>query len=198
MINIPSVNGDIIVNAMAEPYVLPTNAVQTDSVEFTGKEFMPTGVTASSNTRIVVDFKPTVENSMAYFGTFNTAEDSDYRLFVVNGITYLDITTSRIQKSIANIINARHIVEFGNAYYKFTSYNGDYDPVEVTGTVQNTVCPAEICVSNIYTPASMVVYSMQIYDGDVKVRDFVPYQIGDEKCFYDLVTERVYVLGYVS
>lgn len=177
----------------------PTGYTRVEYIQSDGTQTLMTGVNASDTIKIIADFNCAESNvGRMYFGAYNSGEQEDYRLFYVGNIIYLDVGSGRKTVNMSsNVWNGhRNVVEFGNAYAKLHSHEGLYNDVTISGEIQtaDAIAANEICVFGDTTKvANMKLYSFVIYDGDVKIRDFIPVQTKDGVVgMYDLINNRLY------
>lgn len=177
----------------------PASYDRVEYIQTDGTQTLMTGVNASDTIKIIADFNCSESNAgRMYFGAYGSGENEDYRLFYVNGQVYVDVGSARksVAMSADNWVGHRNVVEFGNAYANCHSQEELYDDFTISATAQTAAAIAanEICVFGDTTKlANMKLYSFVIYDGDDKVRDFIPvltYQ--GIAGMYDLVNNKFY------
>ena len=150
--------------------ILPEGYTQLDYIQSTGTQYINTGVlpTASTKFQFAVTMKALTGDVI--IGDM-TNDRNDYRIFNYQGAVYWDMGSSRLIASANSLpVGERAEFEVGNNYVKkndvmlisgnaLTSLSIQ-QTINVFGTGQGT-CKA-------------VIEYLTIWDGDAKVRDFVP------------------------
>lgn len=171
----------------------------------TGTQYIDTGYKPNQNTKIVC--------------TMKADENSDYgRLFGCNGGTSWN-STPNYQMDYQTGSEGNFNVLMGNntEWSSYSSYKGDYNIHDYVidkgnayrdGTLIHTNNAGDFqCATNLAIYSMMYangissssseffrgrVYSFQIYDDDVLVRDFVPVEVEGVGYLYDKVTKQLY------
>ncbi|MGN0776752.1 MAG: CotH kinase family protein [Candidatus Ventricola sp.] len=187
----------------------PTEYEQVEYIMSDGTQQLRTGVNASDSMRIIADLGIPTTSYETIFGAVDTSDSQDFRtMYTGNTNTvYCDVGNDRLTvtgMTKGNFAGYRNVIEIGNHYLKLTSADGLYEPKAVTGTTQTADAIASneivlfgrdssIAAQNDKRVANLKVYSFVIYDGEEKVRDFIPvltYQ--GVAGLYDLITRRLY------
>ena len=173
---------------------LPDGYVQLEYIESTGTQYINTGFTPNQDTRVVCDvvFPGTTGTSGKYvFGSRTTLTQNSYTYFSYNSKYE---TTYNTQDNVCyqNLITGRFIVDKNK---NITTTNG----TEYSHTYANFTCPGPLYLfalnnnGSLFGGGSLSLYSCQIYDNDVLIRDFVPcINPGGEVGLYDLVNGVFY------
>ena len=168
---------------------VPAGYTEVASIEGTGSQYINTGVlpTASTKFQFAVTMKALTGDVI--IGDM-TNDKNDYRIFNYQGAVYWDMGSSRLIAAANSLpVGERAEFEVGNNYVKkngvmlisggaLTSLSIP-QTINVFGTGQRT-CKA-------------VIEYLTIWDGDTKVRDFVPCKNPDGAVgLYDLVGGQFY------
>lgn len=156
---------------------LPAGYTELEYIESTGTQYIDTGFKPNNNTRVVLDFQMTGENSLAANDLFGARTSASSKAFAIQWNTSNDYFQHFYNNGYDNLdfgdFNIRQIAELNK---NVMSLNG----VTHTRTAATFQCDHSmyICaVNNAGTAtffSNMRVYSCQIYDNGTLVRDFVP------------------------
>lgn len=178
--------------------LLPAGYKRLEYIESNGTQHIDSGFKPNNNTRVVMDFKPTEAYSSmnAYFGARDTSTSStapnQYVLWN-NGAKSLrsDYFKTNVSLTIANLLTRKIADKNKNV----TTVDG----VTATNTANTGQCSYNMllfAVNNAGTPdykTKIQLYSCQIYDNDVLVRDYVPVVVTNgDVGMLDRITEVFY------
>lgn len=203
------VNGEYVYNAGTGEFVAGERlAPQEPSINFidylesTGTQYIKTGVAPKSTTRVVMDFKFTKSTSVwqGAFGARSSSTGSDRFCFWQSNSSYFrsDYYNNNQQFATTVKVLERHVVDKNR---NVTTIDGTTTMSSPEATFS---CPYELylfCGNNGATAiaewGSLQIFSCQIYDEDVLVRDYWPcYDEEGVACLYDKVNcEYVYNAG---
>lgn len=161
-------------------------------IQFTGSQYIDTGILCNQNTIIEAEFMRDTENAQYFYGATSTDNKASVTAYLSTGAgnwrfggTYASLTVSKGVKhtSVANVNGV-----------KFDATNKKYN-----GTVGTFVTPATLALGTNHAESgtfstsyfSGKVYSFKIYDGDALVLDYAPViTMEGEYGFYDSVSGR--------
>lgn len=183
---------------------LPSGYVQIDYIESTGTQYINTSFTPKGSSRIVMDCELTdVSKTSCFFCARNRASSTDSMSntsFLINGQYRRDYYGTSKSTTASYAANQRFIVD---ANKETVTYGSDYT-LSFTSTSTSSPMPCILMasaalgttsgsVSSLANYASMKLYSCQIYDNGILVRDFVPCKTDSgELGLYDNVNGRFY------
>ena len=160
--------------------------------------YIETGIKASTNLRMQIDYTLRDRSGGSLIGSGG----DKYRYFNYDGNSgmYFDIASGgasgsqRIFKANSSTVGTRYNIEVGNYYIK----NLNTDTYIVTGTPQNYSYEDTIKLFGIATIGGSDVsdgadvYSFKIYENEVLVRDYIPYEENGIVGMWDKVEGRFY------
>jgi hypothetical protein len=168
---------------------------QVQYIKSDGTQRLHTGVNASDTLKIVADITAGTDIQDQYFGTVDSAETEDFRLVSVAGYINWHLGSSLINPQFLakseDFYGHRSVFEVGNNYLKLTSQESLYDEQTATGAVQSSDAIAQNEIVIIGNKGQKV-HSFTIYDGETKVRDFIPATVNGWAGLYDLVEGKFY------
>lgn len=183
---------------------LPSGYVQIDYIESTGTQYINTSFTPKGSSRIVMDCELTdVSKTSCFFCARNRASSTDSMSntsFLINGQYRRDYYGTSKSTTASYAANQRFIVD---ANKETVTYGSDYT-LSFTSTSTSPPMPCILMasaalgttsgsVSSLANYASMKLYSCQIYDNGILVRDFVPCKTDSgELGLYDNIDSRFY------
>ena len=170
-------------------------------IESTGTQYINTGFKPNQDTRIVATMQCVTST---YYG----------RLF--GSGTYNSLNSVMIDYETG--ITGTLCIKYGNktGWTNVSSIHGDYETHTYDFNKNNFYLDSELVSSNTYGAFQSTsnlgiftyingnnigsnteffigrLYSFQIYDNDVLVRDYIPVRVGQEGCLYDKVTQEIY------
>ena len=168
---------------------LPAGYTEVASIEGTGSQYIDTGVSPTASTKFQFAVTMKALTGDVIIGDM-TNDENDYRIFNYQGAVYWDMGSSRLIAAANSLpVGERAEFEVGNNYVKKNGVmliSGNAltslfipQTINVFGTGQGT-CKA-------------VIEYLTIWDGDTKVRDFVPCKNPDGAVgLYDLVGGEFY------
>ena len=150
--------------------ILPEGYIQLNYIQSTGTQYINTGVSPTASTKFQFAVTMKALTGDVIIGDM-TNDNNDYRIFNYQGAVYWDMGSSRLIAAANSLpVGERAEFEVGNNYVKKNGVmliSGDAltslsipQTINVFGTGQGT-CKA-------------VIEYLTIWDGDAKVRDFVP------------------------
>ena len=175
---------------------LPSGYTELAFIQSSGTQYIDTNFIPNHNSRVVADFQITASNAwQAVFGAWG------YTTTYVNSFVFLATSSNVFRSDYGGIsstfsnsvsINARHTIDHNKKTVTL-------DSATITHSHSSFTAP---CKLNIFAGntdgatsefANMKLYSCQIYDNDVLVRDFVPCIKDDGTIgLYDLVGKQFY------
>ena len=194
--------GTTQVNAMyiGSQLMWQQNTVSYDTeieyLESTGTQWIDTGITPYTNTRVQFKFMNLAVTGDVIVGYYTTDDKTDWRFFNYQQQTYFDIPGSA---NFGNRIygnstygNTVYEYELGNFYVKDLvtgQYKiGQQNNVEYTGSSTITLNN----YSQSSTKSKNRFYYFKIYDGNTLVRDFIPVRVGQVGYMYDRVSRQLF------
>lgn len=155
--------------------------------------YIDTGFMPNNKTRLVIDYHGEDRSDAAVY-VFGVGVRDSSNLFslrvTTSGVKYtLDWAATATGTSVS--IGERHVIDLNKN-------------VITIGSASRTVTDVEFqCMSNLRLLAGTntsgaerfsngIIYSCQIYDDGVLVRDYIPVRIGTEGCLYDKVEKKIY------
>lgn len=172
---------------------LPEEYQQVMYLESTGTEYINTGFTPNENSKMYLDFYPTVKQSKCYAGCRN---NDTYAKFTINSGKSNRLQYGGLGESgnveLGDHTVGRHTVSIEKGVFT-------YDGVETVVTAEeietlNALYTVYLFACNTKGPtlqASCRIYSCKIWDDGIMIRDFVPcVRKSDNKPgMYDLVNK---------
>ena len=159
----------------------------------TGSQYIDTGVSIDTNTKLVVDgkFTDTVATDMQFHGVIQNIDENYYRYHIGrssgSGPTkfYVGLGTVATSSTVAFDAN-RHTFQLlgsGTAYIDTTQINGNSDVPNL-----NIYLFARNFNNEAGAFCKFILYSAKIYSGDTLVRDFIPVEYNNIGYLYDKVS----------
>lgn len=177
---------------------------QVEYLESSGTQYINTGFNPNYNTRVVLDADILNNNGFLLGSRHSSSANSTSNNFA---ITYSSTTKVRTDFggnegyiTVSSVLG-RHIIDKNK---KVTTYGGvSYTSTPVNATFQSNYPLYLLTVNTAGTirsdGISAKIYSCQIYDNDVLVRDYVPVKDGTgERYLYDLVNGMPYSFEHSS
>ena len=144
-------------------------------IQATGSQYIDTNVTPTQNTKVRTKLAMTAVTGNVIIGhqgsESSTVDTADWRLFNYNNKFYLDINSQRVYGSTFSN-NTIYNIEFGNNYVT----NLDTGASILSGTTESSFAHS-VTIKIFRGPsgyASGKLYYLQIFEGDILVRDYVP------------------------
>ena len=181
-----------------EDETLPDDYIRLDFIESTGTQYIDTGFKPTSNTRVVMDIRITSQSSSttAPFGVRNNRVAGASEAFVLfiltaNSIRYDYFGTTNTIETPVSVTERTEIDANQNIV---TAWNATGTNVEASGSSDLTLpLLAAYDVDKIDYNVSGKLYSCQIYDGDVRVRNYIPCKnASDVVGLFDTVNQQFY------
>ena len=189
---------DNIARKVKKMYIGKNEELQVlDYIESTGTQYIDTEIVMSDTKKIKVDFQFSQfvgDSSGAVVGAYNMTDST--------GIVFgLRNSSNVFQFAYGGQWNGTTISGDLDRHIAYLNYNGQClldgtvlaTASDITTSLNSDVSIKLLSYGRAYLP-SVKIYSCQIYDGDVLVRDFVP--IKDEKgvyCLYDKISQRKFL-----
>lgn len=174
---------------------LPSGYTQVEYIESSGTQWINTGFTPDSNTRVVADIETTTTAPSAnkwVFGCRSASATQRFELVYIPGSSAFRFYFSASYKAFSGVSLGRLLIDVSQSY---ASING----VSVTPTAATFTGagPIYICSCNSASVSSEAfsqkVRSFQIYDNGTLVRDFVPCKNSAGIAgLYDVVNNKFY------
>ena len=162
---------------------LPSGYTRLEYVESNGTQYIDTGFKADVNTRLVIDaqvFPDQPENYDDTWMLFGTFDDSGFgALYIPASKKYMIFRDYDVTSFSADCKgNERLLIDY-NKTQASIKINGIEEQIELENVTSlpvdgNIFIFAGCSWGNPFAYTAMKVYSCQIYDDDVLVRDFVP------------------------
>lgn len=197
----------VIVNAIPQSYtddiyqqgwdacwkVLCPYATELSYIQSSGTQCINTGFIPNQNTKVVMDIETLVATDWkGFFGARTVSGSNEYTVAMVNSTQLRSMYHTQSQ-----------IVSFSTSRGRFKivkdkntcSFNDK--TVSHSAVTFSPNCPMYLLSVNTngtaWNPLSAKLYSCQIYDNDVLVRDYIPVlDKGGVACLYDKVTSQLY------
>ena len=162
---------------------LPSGYKRLEYIQSTGTQYINTEFKPNNNTRVVLDFELTAAYSsiVGIFGARDTYSGTAANQFVFwnNGVSTFRTDYFRTQRTITvSTLLARYQVDKNKNVTTIGS-------ISVTNTVNTGQCINNLCLFCTNTAGTVnyfskiKLYSCQIYDNRIIVRDFIPCQKSD-------------------
>ena len=178
-----------------KPIVLPEGYTQLKYIESSGTQYVDTGFMPNNNTRVIIDAQMLSNSTHAgLFGSRITSSSNSMWCWLNDGNTWkADYSTSNTRATFSNIsISDRLVVDYNKNSVSVSGSNHTW----AEATFQSTCNMILFGVNTGGTPqylSSARIYSCQIYDNDVLIRDFIPCINSDGVVgLYDLVNAIFY------
>lgn len=174
--------------AKLEPEINYIEYIQTS-----GSQYIDTGYKPNNNTRVVMDVQPLKSGTFPVFGARRVMTQDSYVLWLYDSSRFrTDFGSQELYVNVSNVLSRvlidknKRVCSIGstkatnNAYTFQTPCNLFLLGQNTNGEVDNRKLSAKL-------------YSCQIYDNDVLVRDYAP-ALDPERtpCLYDKVSEQYY------
>ena len=179
-------------------YRIPRQYTEVEYLESTGTQYIDTGVYGSNKVRFQVDFSVTDVNKFAQNGKNNTYSGNNrVNLGKANsGAWYWGFGNENITKDTAD--TKRHTMGIDIPNLQYWIDNTVYTKTSYTHNNNNPILIYLFAVnsqSSIQNYSYEKLYSSQIYESGVLVRNFIPcYRLSDEKPgMYDIVNDEFYI-----
>lgn len=178
------------------PRNLPSNYTALYYIESNGTQYIDTGYIPNQDTRVYAECVLPISTSstQGLFGSRLSSSSSQQYQFVTQGGYY--------RTDYYNALKSMSSTSYGtNKFFidknkNVTNLNGDLTHTHEYGTF---TCPGNMYIfatnnnGSVYARSTMKLYTMQIYDNDALVRDFVPCKNpSGEVGLYDLVESKFY------
>lgn len=174
--------------------VLPQIVNYVNFIQSSGTQYIDTGFTPNSDTRIVADFQIVLNNTtyIAVFGQRSSSGQGNF-LFLQSGLfiamygsAYSALTNS------TSVATNRHVCDFDKNIVTISGASNTLTSSSFTGAA-NLVLFACNTSGNKELLGTTRFYSCQIYDNGTLVRDFWPcYDPDGVACLYDKVEGKYY------
>lgn len=172
-----------------------------DYIESNGTQYIDTGVVPKSTTRVVIDFtytKITGSNQLMGWGSSGGAEALCFGIYNTGNFTaWINKNYIPIDTGIVADTN-RHTFDIMKGSQKFDGVEfGTDDTMSNTATTGQTLYlfghHSEWVSNGANYLCNCRIHRCQIYDGDVLIRDYVPFKTtAGAFCLYDLVEKKEY------
>ena len=171
---------------------------ELEYIESSGTQYVNTGFKPNNNSRVVLDFEPTVAYSsiVGIFGTRDANSGTAANMFVFwnNGANTFRTDYFGTQKTMTvSTLLARQTVDKDKNVTTIGS-------VSVSNTVSTGQCSNNLylfCTNNAGTAqyfAKLKLYSCQIYDNGTIIRDYIPAKLSDGTVgLYDKLNGLLYI-----
>lgn len=157
---------------IAGPEIL-TEWTDLEYVESTGTQYIDTGFKPNNNSRIVIDFQYLTINSTAFFGA-RTSSSSNQFIFYGTTSGWKDGYATTISELGKTADTNRHILDKNKNITKL-----DGTTIK-TNTAKTFTCPVPVALfgtndnGTIQYFSTSRLFSCQLYDNGILVRDFIP------------------------
>lgn len=174
--------------------LLPNGYTQLAYIQSSGTQYVNTGVVVSKNLEIKLKFMLTRTTKHGIVGYMQSESlgTNRFAVFQYDGAWYFDFgndSTGRISGGSFNA-NTLYDITVGNRYIKNNETESNIISGSVISNLTNSNSISILCETDCGIGK---IYSCQIYDNDVLVRDFVPCIKDDgEVGLYDLVGKQFY------
>lgn len=182
------------------PVALPTGFSKLAYIQSSGTQYIDTGFKPTGATKIVCDFQMVNQgtNQQGVFGS-RPGASGRFTVFTGNGTSDLQVdygteqTLATVGNSISGLnTNNRTTLEVSNSLVVNGTTIKTVSAVSFT-SAYNLFLFANNNAGTAQLPGSMKLYSCQVYDNDVLIRDFVPcINASGEVGLYDLVGKQFY------
>lgn len=172
---------------------LPAGYTELAYIQSTGTQHLDTLFKPNNHTRVVIDFRSTFSTANSPKGLLGSRNSSDIGMFAFLYSNRIDPNYNGVGKSVTVDSLQRHVYDFNQ-----NSFSVDGDVVSFdAGVFSPGYNLLLLSVQNYGTidnrKAEGYLYSCQIYDNDILVRDFVPCIKDDGTVgLYDLVGKLFY------
>ena len=160
-------------------------------IESSGTQYINTGFKANNNTRVVMDF--TYKAGDVVFGAYDTNGADGYGIQYAGAKWYYYYGTGSAYTSSAASAGTRYRFDCNK---NVVSMNGAVIHTATANTFQGDNPLLLFAIQNAGNPGfytSLTLYSCQIYDNGMLIRDFRPcYDPGGVACLYDKVSKTYF------
>ena len=174
---------------------LPEGYLLLTSIESTGTQYIDTGIKPTHNTRVVMDVEPSSASTSGFFGV-RSASSGSADAFIVWQMNETsvrsDYGSAQLQQTVPSTLRRltidknKNLCDFGGMMFESAS-------TEFTCTSTLTLLTVNTGGTIDTRKLSAKLYSCQIYDNALLVRDFVPVKNDQDVVgLYDRVTEQFY------
>lgn len=178
---------------------LPEGYTQVNYIQSSGAQYIDTGFTPNQNSRVVMDCEANTLTSGGIF-PFGVRTSTSSAAFNVA------VTTTQV---FANFYTTYQFADYGNTYERMTidmnknttTFIGSSE-VTISLTNGNFVANGTLILANLRQAGLVLdsnfgwngkIYSCQVYDNDILVRDYVPcIKSSGEIGLYDMIEEKFY------
>ena len=174
---------------------LPDGYTELDSIASSGTQYIDTGFMPNQNSKMTLDFEPTISQNACYAGTRHT---STVRGFLINsgssGTMQYGAMGASGNVTVGDFSLGRHTQTIQNGLFTYDGVSTSVSSSDI-GTFQATYSIYLFaCNQNgVNLLATCRIYSCQIYDNGTLVRDFVPCKNPSNAVgLYDLVNGQFY------
>lgn len=171
---------------------LPDGYTQVEYIESSGTQYIDTGFTPNSNSRMVLDFAATdVSGTNNIAGSRNSTTSKAFTFSTTSGNWRIGYNTSSPQTSVS-ADTARHTADLNK---NVLSLDGEviYTATEATFTGYASIYIGAIHASGTGYMGYAKFYSCRIYDNDTLIRDYVPcVNASGAAGLYDLANDTFY------
>lgn len=166
----------IYVKVGPDVYIKRSDQVQqVEYIESSGTQYIDTGYKPNNTTRVVMDVWPSVAGTYTYFGGRDANTTATFTMWAINQTTVRsDFYTSTSNSLTVDTMLVRSTIDKNR---NICTFNG----IEITspdGTFQSNYNLCLLAVNSGGAVDSRMLtaklYSCQIYDNDVLIRDYVP------------------------
>lgn len=176
--------------------LLPEGFTRLSYIQSDGGQYIDTGFKPSHQTRVVMDIEPLNAGTCAYFGSrSSTASYTDaFVMWLLSALSLRsDYGSVNVSQPVANSVmrvtidKNRNVTEWGDTIITNTAseFTGSYNLTLLTQNTGGTVDTRKMQAK---------LYSCQIYENDILVRDFVPCTNEDGTVgLYDIVDSTFYM-----
>lgn len=168
-----------------------------DYIESSGTQYIDIGFKPNNNTRVVVDIQATKAGTYAVFGARQHTAKQSFTVWMMSSSQFRsDFHSSQNPVNVSSVLN-RIVIDKNKNVCLF----GDASTTNPNATFQAPVNLFLFAVNDNGEPEGRNVsgrlYSCQVYDNDVLVRDYAPALDPDGvACLYDKLSEEyVYNVG---
>lgn len=156
-------------------------------LQSTGTQYIDTGITPSTNTKIQFKFRNIEVTGNVIIGYLGAGDSNDWRFFNASSKAYFDITNSRIYGGTISA-NVDYELEIGNYYVKNLLTNANI----VSGTSKTYTGNRTIRLNGDASYSKNRFYYVKIFDGNNLIKDFIPVRIGSVGYMYDKVSGQLF------
>lgn len=170
---------------------MPDGYTQVEYIQSSGTQYIDTGFVPNQDTRVVckAQYTDTTGNEVIFGSRYSSGKDR-FDFLMTGGVFY----SAYGSEGGSALAATPHLIEV-DKNKNITSVNGT---VFSTHTYTTFQCPGNMmlfcCNTNnsINLLASARIYSCQVYDNDILIRNFVPCTVNSTIGMYDLVNNQFY------